>query len=313
MPEIGSSTQIYPQTHESWLRDDAWLWRYVPLKTLFLYLTGKIFVPAIETLRRDDPFEGEFHFSTVLFNGILQDRYGDRVINLQEWISDALYSAEEHKHIELNKKHPNITARIFEEQYFKFLRKTRYAWCWFQWDRESAAMWNTYGKHGVAVRTTVGKLNRILARTGRAFKYGQMRYIPLTQGKARDSEFKRSNAHDAAFLLMPHFLKRKEYESEKEVRFVTSAPDCENNLGLLFEAGDPVDWISKISLWPGLKPVEEAALKEVVAQLSAKTPCACSDLFGRKRSSHFRQRWDKMIWTQWRNDGDGIPTELKQL
>ena len=44
-----------------------------------------IFIPAVETLRREDPFEGKFLFETVWFNTVLRDRYGERVNELDEW------------------------------------------------------------------------------------------------------------------------------------------------------------------------------------------------------------------------------------
>src|SRR5438874_6374395 len=104
---MGSVNQVYDQGDERWLADNACLWRYVPLRTLLLYLTGNIFIPAVETLRREDPFEGKFLFETVWFNTVLRDRYGERVNELDEWLYRELCTEAEKKHIELNKDYPN--------------------------------------------------------------------------------------------------------------------------------------------------------------------------------------------------------------
>jgi hypothetical protein len=72
------------------LTDDTRLWRYVPLKTLFAYLSGNVFIPSIETLRRQDPFEGEHYiglFSSA-FGDAIRSRYGaDRGNALVEYLS----------------------------------------------------------------------------------------------------------------------------------------------------------------------------------------------------------------------------------
>jgi hypothetical protein len=76
---MGSINQVYREGDRRWLHDNACLWRYVPLKTLLFYLTGNIFIPAINTLRLEDPFEGKFVFDTIWFNEVMHKRYGKRV------------------------------------------------------------------------------------------------------------------------------------------------------------------------------------------------------------------------------------------
>jgi hypothetical protein len=315
---MASISQVYAKEDERWLADGCSLWRYVPLKTLVFYLTGNIFIPAIETLRQEDPFEGKFLFDIVWFNTVMRQRYGDKSEDLDDWIHRQLCSDSERKQIELNKTYPNHAARIFENHYFSFLRKTRYAWCWFVSDSESAAMWNNYGKQGVAISTTVRRLCDLLEKTERDFEFGQMRYIRLIGGEAQDYDFNPEEAKDARFLLKPHFLKRKEYESEKEVRFVTVAPERGRNSGIILEKISPNEWISDVRLWPGLKPVEEESLRQVVNHFAPGVPCACSDLFGADRSSAksvttFLRELNALNWTRWKDDDDEIPSELKEL
>lgn len=320
---MGAISQIYTDNHDSWLPDHARLWRYVPLRTLFAYLTGNIFIPSVELLRRDDPFEGEFHFGTTWFNTFMEDYYGERAEALDDWIHRELCNEWEKKQIQLNHDFPNYAAKFFEDHYFAFLRKTRYAWCWFLADRdlesESAAMWNNYGKQGVAVATTVGKLKAIAEATNREFAFGQMRYIRILGGVVR--EFYPDDPQDAPFLLKPHFLKRDEYKSENEVCFVTTGPDAgyPHPTGIVLKNVNPADWITEIRLWPRLKPLEEDSLREAVAKFAPDVPCACSNLFGAtpSREKPFSNRMAKDIeevfLARWQDGSDGIPPELKKL
>jgi hypothetical protein len=316
---MGSINQVYAKEDERWLNEHFTLWRYVPLRTLLFYLTGNIFIPAIETLRREDPFEGKFFFDTSWFNSVMRQRYGEKGEELEDWIYRELCSESERKQIEVNKAFPNYAAGIFEQHYFDFLRKTRYAWCWFLSDSESAAMWNNYGKQGVAIAGKVGKLCELLGKTGHDFEVGQMRYIRLIAGDVRDYDFNPEEAEDARFLLKPHFLKRKEYESEKEVRFVTAAPERGRNAGIMLEQISPDKWIHEIRLWPGLKAVEEQSIKQVVAKFAPNVPCECSDLFGAGSFSNesfvaaVLAGLDASNWDRWKQGTDDIPPELKEL
>lgn len=258
---MGSVDQIYPKEDEHWLPSNARLWRYIPLRTLHFYLTGNIFIPAIETLRNEDPFEGQFHFDIIWFNSVMQQRYGARCDEIYHWIERELCTDAERKDIELNKDCLNHAARIFEQHFFDFMRKTRYAWCWFLSGSESAAMWNIYGKNGVAIASTLKRISGVLDKTKWDFEVGRMRYVQLIGREAQDYDFNPEEARDASFLLKPHFLKRKEYESEKEVRFVTSAPERGPNSGISIDQALPGEWIEEIRLWPGLKSTEEQSLK----------------------------------------------------
>lgn len=198
------------------------------------------------------------------------------------------------------------------------MRQTRYAWCWFLSDDESAAMWNTFGKHGVAIKSTAKRLSEVLSKSKWDFEVGRMRYVRLIGGEAQGYDFNPESSKDADFLLKPHFLKRKEYESEKEVRFVAAAPERGLNSGISLDGMAPTDWIEEIRLWPGLKATEEESLKRVVQHFAAGVPCARSDLFGaeawsEEMVSRFQSEMEKADWGRWKDGSDQIPAELKQL
>lgn len=60
------------------LDDQASLWRYVPLKTLFFYLNRMVFLPSVAKLKHGDPFEGEFFPDIVWYNTAFHQCYGQR-------------------------------------------------------------------------------------------------------------------------------------------------------------------------------------------------------------------------------------------
>ena len=138
--------QIYQKGEGEWLGDDQQLWRYIPYKTLFLYLKGKAYIPTIEKLRERDPFEGDFPFGVAALNQALRDRCGSQHESVIKWIHGQLCTDTERKMIKLNRKHGDYVFKIYQRRYLAFLRRTRYAWCWFASGIESALMWNSYGR-----------------------------------------------------------------------------------------------------------------------------------------------------------------------
>jgi len=312
---MGKVSQIYTETDKKWLPDHACLWRYVPLKTLFFYLTENLFIPSISKLQKNDPFEGRFLFDTEWFNTVMRERYGENFDELEDWIYSMLCTSEEKHHIDLNKDYPNYRATFIEQHYFRFLRKTRYAWCWFLSSSESAAMWNTYGKHGVAIETTVGKVRRVLEKTTFDFEFGQMFYIHVCGGQTTDVNLEQDDERE--FVLKPHFLKRREYESEKEVRFVTCGPERPAD-GLFLTDVSSKAWLGHIRLWPQLAPTEERGLKRVVELLLPGVSCSKSDLM---ESDHEwfdapdgpGARLVEVADRKWKEGADHIPEVLKEL
>jgi len=315
---MASPRQIYAETNKGrWLPDNAPLWRYVSLKTLFLYLTGKVFIPSVLKLRDGDPFEGQFTSETEWFNTAMRERYGQQCEAIEDWIRDKLCGTFEKKQIEADF---STWSPIFVcDHYFDFRRTTRFAWCWFHSLTESAAMWKIYGRQGAAVETTVGKLRAMLGKAGRDFVFGRMRYVRLVGGSAVDLH-PEAYQEDVALLLHPYFLKREEYQSEDEVRFVTCGPPKNRPGGLVLFAPTPQDWIQRIRLWPGLSASEEAALKAVVEKFIPDAEdgfCQCSELFGMTpysgEKSSLSAAFAEMGDTRWKEGADEVPPALKEL
>lgn len=302
------------------LSDTATLWRYVPLKTLFLYLSGKIFIPSVETLRKGDPFEAEFYYDDhpAIFNSALDAWYGD-IETILKWIFDSRLESWQQRIVRPNPAGLiDYNQSFFYRAYFEFIRATRYAWCWFAPESgwESAAMWNLYGKEGIAVITKVAKLTQALTKTGRDFEFGRLHYVHANENGIvanAGEKYPGGSRGETEVVLRPHFLKRAEYQSEHEVRFVTA--DCEHSAGGIVIELPPQDWIEEMRLWPGLSSSETTALKELIESRLPQVPC--------ERSGMLKNADDEVVaalaaeYTEipWRagDDTDGIPSGLKRL
>jgi hypothetical protein len=311
--------QIFPESVNRWLSDDAVIWRYVPLRTLFFYLNGLVFIPSVAKLRAGDPFEGEFYEDIAWFNQAFSDHFGIEANAIDEWTIQNLCSDSERMVIEINRNNPNganAAPTILRRHYFDFVRRTRFAWCWFHSSRESAAMWSVYGNQGVAIKTTIGKLRALFENTGRDFIYGRMTYVDYKSGVS--TEFDPTRRSDYRLLLRPFFLKRKEYESEAEVRFVTAGNGHDERGGILLKGLKPQDWISAIRLWPGLTPDEEDSIRNTVSRFIPQSDCEKSDLFsGPDDSGDLVKGLSLGIETatdlSWIEGRDKIPSPLKTL
>ena len=177
-------------------------------------------------------------------------------------------------------------------------------------------MWKLYGNQGVAIKTTVGKLSALFETAGRDFIYGRMTYVDYGSGVSTEFDPLRESDYD--LLLRPFFLKRKEFESEQEVRFVTAGNDPDERKGILLTNLTAKDWIFAIRLWPGLNAGEAVSILKAVEHFLPQVDCQKSELFSGPDGSLLELIDDVNAstgsatdsgWT----DGDGIPALLKAL
>jgi hypothetical protein len=305
--------QIFSQSDERYLDDDTPIWRYVPLRSLFFYLNGLIFIPSVAKLKAGDPFEGKSHDDIAWFNQAFLDRYGDKADGLDKWMLAKLCSDAERHVIDINKTNAGGSPAplYLRRHYFDFIMQTRFAWCWFHSQRESAAMWSVYGNQGVAIKTTVGRIKALFESSGRKFIYGRMTYVDYENGHDFDPSIL-----NYQLLLRPYFLKRKEYESENEVRFVTAASERGERGGILTK-GLLLDWITAIRLWPGLTVDEEKSLCKAVRHFIPTVDCERSGLFAGPDNSGLIEQFgfdiERSADSEWEAGSDGIPLAIKVL
>lgn len=130
-------------------------------------------------------------------------------------------------------------SQVYQEQDIEVFRNKIYISSWNIFDSESYAMWKIYGeKYGVAIQSTVQKLNEIIREMDdtylRKVKYinDSLVYAPVDDG--------------------PDFIdyftsKKKFYSYEKEVRIIQIA---EPNMKKTIKLGSVSDLISKIYISP---------------------------------------------------------------
>jgi hypothetical protein len=295
--------KICPEENSAQLVSGTNLWRYVSIERLLSYLHGEVFIPSVTKLRVGDPFEGDFFFEIQEFNRALRAYCGLDHDNVIKWIHNELCSRDERDRIKINQGYENYAQKIYRTHALNFLRETRYAWCWFRDGIESAPMWESYGKGGVAIESSVGHLEAALARSDRDFAFGPTVSLDV----AVPGQVLGLNAKHASLSLFP-FFKRKEYKSENEVRFVTTAP-VKSQVVLSMP---PEAWIKEIRFYPKMSENEAEALSGVIRKFLPDVKCVQSAL-GTDGNSRLPGALREGSLGGWRSGTDGIPAVLKKL
>ena len=131
----------------------------------------------------------------------------------------------------------------FKQQKVREYYKRALISCWHENERESVAMWELYvpGGEGVAIRTTVGKLECELKN--RNPRIGR---VPYKENDYRPSTSDYEGIPFAAWFL---FRKNPAYEHEREIRVV------------LFDNGDSADVALDATIFGPSRPDEAARAK----------------------------------------------------
>jgi hypothetical protein len=261
------------------------LWRYMKLSTFLLLLKGKAFFPSVETLKENDPLEGEFFQEPTSLAEELRILSGEDAENVEDWLLSTCPEWEQ----EVAEADPTSRPLVLSVAYMRELAKQRAVWCWFESVSESAGMWSVYGHQGIAVQTTAGRLTRSLP-SGHRFLLGRILYIN------RDDERWHDDPKNKEYIHRPFFTKGIEYVHERELRIATL---CNSAEGVIIENIDVGGLIVKVAISPLLPHAEAEAIRETVAkELEAKSTAPMverSSLRGRfnfidEISAHFPSR-----------------------
>ena len=196
------------------------LWRYMKLSSFLLLLEGKAWFPSVASLRAGDPLEA----------ALVKDRYTDfwgaiHQTGEKERISEWLYASLPEVKKKLLADNSIINDQVLGDEFAGRMAALRAAWCWFQSDLESAAMWSIYGHQGVAVQTNWKCLQNALPKNI-IFRIDNMVY--LDRRPCADRSITNVLSEQPNLILRPYFLKAIEYKHEKEVRVVAHCPDGAN-------------------------------------------------------------------------------------
>ena len=285
------------------------LFRYMKLSTLLLLLEGKAFFPSVASLCKDDPFEGKlFCESAWLMTELSALREKDTEDKLDHWLRERANKWEKES-IDSKETSPGFRSSLLSGIYTRELKERRAAWCWFQDDLESAAMWSVYGHKGVAVRTSLNALKSALPST-RSFQVARMRYVDRRGCSldAFDAEGK-----DRHLILRPHLLKTIEYNHENEIRVVTECPaKCG---GVLVEQIDWKAMIEEIRVSP-LLPAQEA---KAISEMLKKYPWGKNIIIGPSKllPDETKETGDELLKAIRQQNGGshelGLPLPLAEL
>ncbi len=284
------------------LSDDAKIWRYIKLSTLVYLLKGKrSFLPKLEALRQGDQFEGEMDFER------LQERYLD-LRSAENWLrrdEGETKSWERPDHL------PSLGQLRLRE-----LMKRRCVWCWHQSEHECMAQWRIYGREGVAIRSDVGSVKKVLmmARNsdGIDFVYGRVCYLQPGQHPPFSRE--------STIAGHPYFIKHAAFGHEREVRFVLADHDV-GYPGRSIQT-DPLTLLKEIVISPFYLPSEATALLSAIRDMlpsdnliSVRTSGTQDPEYpwGRKGST-FRERYDEPAADQWiseNNPESDLPDSMR--
>lgn len=94
-------------------------------------------------------------------------------------------------------------------------RSHLFASCWHESPYESAGLWDQYSSAGFAIRSTVGRMKEAIRDEG-GYYIGRVKYLDFEQDY---------HGNHPPSLITPAFLKRRNFEHEREVRVVVMAMD----------------------------------------------------------------------------------------
>jgi hypothetical protein len=154
---------------------------------------------------------------------------------------------------------PVFVKSIKDEQIHDHL----YVNCWHCNPGESAAMWAVYSRtSGVAVKTTLDRLQVALADATQDIEIAAVQYEAITSGFAAGS---------------PWTIKRPSFAHEKEVRAVFRDPECgEAGIGIAVEVEALIE---RVHVSPESELWVEAVVIDVVAKYGLTATVKRSDLY----------------------------------
>lgn len=199
--------------------DSASLWRYIRLSTLFLNISGTVYVPTIAQLKKSDPKEGLAGVSPEWRVGYLCDHEPDII----EKIFEALPPVEQKQ---LGTADPSNLADIMQNSQIiadfhdEQQSQSKCAWCWHSSPHESAAMWKLYANSGVAIQTTLARIASALPNPV-CFEGARVQYGNREPGQEDSFNPEAPGIRD--ILTRAYLFKNHDYEFENEVRLVIDA------------------------------------------------------------------------------------------
>lgn len=290
-------------THRQ-IDNDTKIVRYMKLETLLLLLfERRAFIPSHATLGKSDRLETE-----ILFN--LPDRW----TFWENWapkIGQRLDKFEcarldrENKMMRGSLSGASYSATGVQANFRKYvdeLAVERCIWCWNEsTGYYSNALWELYGKRGVAITSTVGAVKKALIEGGvECGIVSRVAYIDHEKSQVSNVLM------NEEILFRPYLLKSVAYDYEREIRFVLagSREIVRDKGGVLITFGEADFFGTKIS--PHLWREERLIVETIIAHHLNKSPAA---RFPRSSDSLWTEIYNRYNGTPFRKE-DSLPPDV---
>ena len=285
---MGTITQISDDA-KLCVDESAWLWRYVKLSTLFLNLSGTVYVPTIAQLKKSDPKEGlaavdaEWRFGYLFAH---ERETIEKIIGALPPERQKLVGAGDPSNWADMMQNSQIIADSYDEQQ----SQVKCAWCWHCSSHESAAMWKLYADSGVAIQTTLRRIAAALP-SDICFETARIQYGNRESGQTDSFNPEAPGISDV--LARAYLFKNNDYEFEKEVRLITDPqnPGC----GRVINNVDANKLIEQIVLSPWTELDEFEALQQRLQPLCPNALIARSPLFKSLDDERTQRAMDQLI------------------
>jgi hypothetical protein len=170
--------------------------------------------------------------------------------------------------------------------------KSYYGQCWTT-SKETDALWRIYSpdKNSVKIKSTINNLLNAevliddLDKFGKITKYiGQVSYFNNEQiTKWLDQAKKETGIINSLIILESQFIKRKEFNHEKEIRLIIGisgdTSSNERSRDHLIQSVDPNCFIDEITFDPRLNTNDFILRSKLIAKLGFKNPIKKSKLY----------------------------------
>lgn len=207
---LGSSSST-----EVELKDTTTLMRYMPFPRFLALLNGKVSFTALHVLGSiNDPLEcRQITEPEVILTKLLDlpDRGAMALEELKKATPEMIRTLWDSPSYS-----PQNRTYQLAETFHRYISERRAVSCWFSNEFESAAMWAAFSPHGIAIRTTIQKLESVLPKE-KEFLLASIRYRNRDDFTINAGNFTKF-PHMA---LRPFLLKGLEFAHEKEVRLIT--------------------------------------------------------------------------------------------
>jgi hypothetical protein len=195
------------------LPDDREIIRYMKFSTLLMLLVGKVFIPKLATLQRDEPLESALPFESIM----MRKNEFKKLYDSLAWFEQRVTTEEKEYIAEKGPESP-YSQQVIYLIWLRELSQRRGVWCRNNFNSESMALWKLYGDRGVAIVSSIDRVKDCFLTFAFDASYGEVEYVPWDDRENFDPL--ESIDFSADFLQRPYYFKTTPYEFERELRFV---------------------------------------------------------------------------------------------